>query len=351
MRIQPDHEKLSYCGRIDWRNAKEPVFIYPCTSVSMKFTGNALKVYVRNRSAYWDNYLGYILDGKQAALLLPREGDASLEIRIENTGKPEHELLLFKRQDACHKVGFLGVEIEEGAELLDMPQKPDRKIEVYGDSVSAGEVSEAVAYVGKEDPVHNGEYSNSWYSYAWMTARKLNAQIHDIAQGGIALMDKTGWFHAPDCIGMENVWDKIQYNPDLGEILPWDFSEYTPHVVIVAIGQNDSNPRDYMKEEPDGEKAARWRMHYKRFLKGLREKYPVAQIICCTTLLNHDKSWDASIARVVQELGDEKITRYLFRRNGRGTPGHLRIAEAEEMAKELSAYIESLHIESWEEQR
>ena len=66
---------------------------------------------------------------------------------------------------------------------------PERKIEVYGDSVYAGEVSEAVEYTGKEDPEYNGEYSNSWYSYAWMTARKLNAQIHDIAQGGIALKD------------------------------------------------------------------------------------------------------------------------------------------------------------------
>ena len=35
----------------------------------------------------------------------------------------------------------------------------------------------------------------------------------------------------------------------------------------------------------------------------------------------------------------------MFRRNGKGTPGHLRIPEAEEMAEELSAYIENLYIE------
>ena len=56
-------------------------------------------------------------------------------------------------------------------ELLAPPPVPKRKIEVYGDSVSAGEVSEALDFVGKEDPEHNGEYSNSWYSYAWMTAK------------------------------------------------------------------------------------------------------------------------------------------------------------------------------------
>src|SRR5699024_12424939 len=93
------------------------------------------------------------------------------------------------------------------------PERPRRRIEVYGDSVSAGEVSEAVDYVGKPDPEHNGQYSNSWYSYAWMTAWKLGAEIHDIAQGGIALLDGTGWFNAPDYVGMETAWDKIHYNP------------------------------------------------------------------------------------------------------------------------------------------
>jgi len=152
-------------------------------------------------------------------------------------------------------------------ELLAPPPVPKRKIEVYGDSVSAGEVSEALDFVGKEDPEHNGEYSNSWYSYAWMTARKLNARIHDIAQGGIALMDKTGWFHEPDAIGMEAIWDKLHYEPKLGESIPWDFSEYTPDAVIVAIGQNDSHPEDYMKEDIDCERSCLWRNKYRKFLE------------------------------------------------------------------------------------
>lgn len=64
----------------------------------------------------------------------------------------------------------------EDAGITDLPKTPSPLND-------AGEVSEAVDYVEKEDPEHNGEYSNSWYSYSWMTARKLGAQIHDIAQG------------------------------------------------------------------------------------------------------------------------------------------------------------------------
>lgn len=345
MRIKSDHEKLSYCGRIDWSNPEEPVFVFPCTSVGMRFTGNSLKIYVKNKSAYWDNALGCILDGTQTALALPADGSTVLELEVRQKEKQEHELLLFKRQDACHQLRFLGFELEDGARLLDPPEKPERKMEVYGDSVSAGEVSEAVDYVGKEDPEHNGEYSNSWYSYAWMTARRLNAQIHDIAQGGMALLDGTGWFHAPDLIGMETAWDKICYHPELSGMQGWDFSRYTPQVVIVALGQNDSHPEDYMKEDYDGEKARTWRQHYEGFLRKLRETYPDARIICCTTLLNHDPAWDRAVGQAVEQLGDEKVTQYLFRRNGRGTPGHLRIPEAEEMAEELAAYIQET--EGW----
>ena len=225
---------------------------------------------------------------------------------------------------------------------------PERRIEVYGDSVSAGEVSEAVDYTGKEDPEHNGEYSNSWYSYAWMTARRLNAQIHDIAQGGIALRDHTGWFYEPEAIGMETAWNKIHYNPLFGNATEWDFSKYTPQVVIVAIGQNDNHPDDYMKEDYNSERSKQWREHYKAFIEGMKKQYPEAKIVCCTTLLFHDESWDRSIGEVVKELDHPDVTQCLFTRNGKGTPGHLRIPEAEEMSQELADYIEKLNVKGWE---
>ena len=51
------------------------------------------------------------------------------------------------------------------------------------------------------------------------------------------------------------------------------------------------------------------------------------------------------VEEVCRKIQDEKIRHFMFRRNGKGTPGHLRIPEAEEMAEELSAYIENLDIE------
>ena len=41
----------------------------------------------------------------------------------------------------------------------------------------------------------------------------------------------------------------------------WDFSKYIPQVVIVAVGQNDCHPEDYMKEEYCHPQARKWWEH------------------------------------------------------------------------------------------
>ena len=95
-----------------------------------------------------------------------------------------------------------------------------------------------------------------------------------------------------------------------------------------------------MKTDYEGEKAKNWRIHYRQFLAKLRETYPDAWIICCTTLLQHDIGWDMSISQAVLDIADKKISHCVFQRNGKATPGHLRIPEAEEMALETDAAMQ-----------
>ncbi len=343
MFIKYDNEFLDYSGRVYYETDKA-VFSFPCSYVKVKFKGCYLKAIVDNKHLYWDNYVGVIVDGKQSKVKLLNE-DGKQEIELVNTqNKAEHEVMIFKRQDSCHELGFYGFEAD-AATLIIFPKKPQIKLEFYGDSVSAGEISEAIDYVGKPDPQwHKGELSNSYYSYAWLTARKLNAQLHDIAQGGIALLDNTGWFNEPDYIGMESVYDKIRYNPAFGESTKWDFSKYTPDVVIVALGQNDSHPNDYMAKDYQCQQAKKWREQYRNFVLKLKTIYPDAHIVLCTTILEHHKNWDISIDEVCNGIADIKIHHFLFDNNGNGTPGHVRIQEAEKMADELAEFINSLDI-------
>lgn len=342
MKITPDNELLQYSGRIDFENRLAPVFIYAGSWVKIRFRGSFISAEITNHRSYFTNYLGYILDGIQGKFVLAQDDKPHTYIPEKELSEGEHELLLFKRMDSCHYFTLHGFELAEEGEILPLQEKPKRRIEVFGDSVSCGEVSEALDYVGKEDPKHDGEFSNSWYSYSWITARKLNAELHITAQGGAALMDKTGWFLGPDYIGMESIYDKMEYNPTICPTKQWDFATWTPHVVIVAIGQNDANPENYMAEDYHCEKSEIWRYHYRAFIERLMKLYPYAQFILTTTILGHDAAWDRAIDEVCSGISDTRVHHFLYSNNGCGTPGHIRVPEAEKMAEELSAYINSL---------
>lgn len=346
--IEMTKKELLYSGRIGWTEQKEPLFVFPASLVMFHFYGTGFGICLTNWSQYWDSYLGVIIDGVQKKIKIShREGSQYIEIADKLDDK-EHEVVIFKRMDNCHQFVIHHLLLSNSSRISPAPIYSGRKIEVYGDSVSAGEVAEAVEYTGKEDPKHQGEFSNSYYSYAWILARKLNARLHDIAQGGIALMDKTGWFLEPNAMGMESIWDKVSYNPFLGNITFWDFSKYQPQVVIIAIGQNDSHPIDYMARDIDSKRAKEWKCHYRDFVKKIRSVYKKALIVLQTTLLYHHENWDRAIHEVCEELQDKRVVHYIYKRNGKGTPGHLRIAEAEEMAEELAAFLESFGDSLWE---
>lgn len=346
--ISPDHPFLQYSGRIDFDDPMNPVWVFPCTFVKFRFSGRFIKAEVTNMRGCWDNYLGVIIDGKARSVLLAPQGRQVI-ILGEDLSEGEHEFMLYKRMDSCHQVVLHGFHLPPEAVIAKTDPLPKRRIEVYGDSVSAGEVSEAVDYCGLQDPPNNGEYSNSYYSYSWCTARRLNAQLHNISQGGIALLAGTGYFHGPDYLGMEYMYDKIQYNTQIDKAKQWDFTRYTPHVVIVAIGQNDNHPDDFMQDHYEHPKAINWRLRYAAFIKKLRSIYPKAVIVLTTTILNHSVNWDRSIEEVTQSLNDPAVHHFLYSNNGCGTHGHIRIPEAEKMALELSAFLESLGDDIWED--
>lgn len=338
--------QLRYTGRVGMEDAASPFFIYPCSSVAFRVTGRTLRIGLSNQHSYFENRLGVIVNGEQSAVLLEK-GEQVIDLSHLLTAE-ENDVLLFKRQDCCHAYRLHGLIVEATAELLPLPERPARRMEVYGDSVSAGEVSEAEFACAQPDPEgHNGLYSNSWLSYAWQAARLMNAELHDVATGGMALLNGTGYFYGPNYIGMESCWDEINYYPPFGEATPWDFSRYTPQVVVVAIGQNDHNPVNIMADDYEGAAAEHWRAEYRKFIGNIREKYPQAHIVLTTTILGHHENWDRAIDEVCCQLRekDQRIHHFLYSKNGCGTPGHIRGSEAAVMAQELAAFLEPIWVE------
>jgi len=348
--IKANNDSFRYTGRNDFSNPSEPTIIHAGNEIHVRFSGTRLALRIRNHHTEYENAIGFLIDGTTEGKTVLATDDALRDYPVaENLPQGMHELILWKRIAAgCHYFDFHGILIDDGAEVAPSAFNPSRRIECYGDSVSAGEVCEAVEYTEQMDPEnHEGKFSNSRYSYSMMTARNLGAEIWNTAQGGIAILDNTG-FYMGGTVGLVTTWDKLRMNPRLGPYTPWDFSRFTPHVVIMAISQNDKHPEDYINTDPI--RRSLWIATYAGLMRKLRSKYPRALFVVISTLLHHDAGWDVALDEMTASLRDFRVVRYRFKRNGIGTPGHLRISENAEMAGELTAFLQSFGDSLWNEQ-
>ncbi len=336
--ITSDSECLQYMGRIDFDDPARPVFAWPASCVETIFTGTSVGVVFKNIKMQDYTSLGYIIDGVQGKIEMGNECEDTLYMLAEGLEDKEHTLKIFKRLAAAHYIELVGIIVDDGAVLRSPEKKYDFKLEVYGDSVSAGEVTEAIWYEGQCDPQHHSQYDNSHFSYASMLARKLNAELHLMGQGGIALFDGTGYFCADQLTGMESCYDKIEYSP-YKPTKQWDFSKFTPDAVIIAIGQNDANPEPERIKTP--EYRRKWKDAYIALLNTLRDKHKGAKFVLILTVLGHDKTWDEALEEIVEEVNSPDVTHFMFRRTGCGTCGHPRATEQEEMAGELYEYFKA----------
>ena len=112
------------------------------------------------------------------------------------------------------------------------------------------------------------ETENHFYSYAALTARALNAQHHAIARSGIGVYRNWG---APasgsrDC--MPAMYEQVMFT-DPSEL--WDHSLYTPDVVCLNLGTNDTSEGNYDFDRMEDA--------YRRFIAALRDTYPQAKIV------------------------------------------------------------------------
>ena len=136
--IRSSDPAIRYTGRIDNSNPDAPFLIYVCSQVEFRVTGHVLRVFIENIHSFYENRLGVIINGVESAVLL--ESGAQVIALSDRMTDGENHVLLFKRQDCCHALVLHGFAVAEDAELLPLPPRPKRRMEVYGDSVSAGEV-------------------------------------------------------------------------------------------------------------------------------------------------------------------------------------------------------------------
>ncbi len=340
---------IRYTGRIA-QTDEGARFYWPGSFAQVTFRGTKLSCEVTSRVSWGSNCFGLIVDGRLSRVPVSAANNGRrMTFPLAENLSPDapHTVLLFKQLDCSYSYALHGFTTD--GDFLPPPAREALRLEFYGDSVTSGACVEAVDYVGRGDPCANDSvYDNAWWSYAWQCSRMLGAECHLTSQGGIAVLDGTGYFHWPDGIGMVQSWDRLCYFPEAGEYTKWDFSRFVPHAVVFALGQNDHHDAATDTDAiscADPAYRAKWKAGYGAIVRGVASKYPAGTpLVFITTLIRHDRAWDEAIGELAQELraGGFNASQYLFARNGDGTDGHPRIPEQAEMAAELAAYLRTV---------
>lgn len=241
------------------------------------------------------------IDGRPTEILKLIKGNGRYEIKLPDARM--HQILLVRRSEAFQGAtefrGFSGSGVRYQNPSDDESMfRNDRRIEIIGDSISAGFGVDGKA---KEEP-YSAETANAYLTYGWVAARQLKALPTIVAWSG-----KKMW---PDNT-IPEIYDYIFPSTKSGAWSP--DSTPKPQSVVINLATND-----FGKGIPD-EKG--WKGGYSAFVKKVRKNYPSAFIYLVTGSMMSDswpvgakhlstlKSWLDSIQ---SEMGDAKIKRLDF---------------------------------------
>jgi hypothetical protein len=330
--IAPDNKNLRYTGRIDFADPAAPSITWPSTSIAGNFTGSSLAVRFDDQNG--KNWFNVFVDGDLAhPVVLELEKGAKTYAVAAKLPAGKHSFLITKRTEGEEgATAFRGIELADGAKLLEPPPRPRHKIEFYGDSITSGMGDEAPE-TGRDDLLKD---KNNFMSYAAITARNLGAEAHVISQSGIGLM--ISWFP----FTMPDFYDQLSAvgNNDT----KWDFSKWTPDVVVINLMQNDFwlIGRDH-KLQPEPNEAQRIEA-YKNFINRIRQLYPHAYIVCSLGSMEATRpgsAWPGYVTSAVEQIRREdkeaRIDTLFFEFTGYGQ--HPRVKHHQANAAKLTAFI------------
>lgn len=325
-------DSIHYMGRIDHSDSSS-IFYWSGTSAKINFEGKSISAVLKDETG--NNYYNVIID--EDSILIVRPSNKKEIITLANNLKDgHHSVELFKRTEYDRgQTKFYGFMLGKGATLLSPDPVRKRKIEFYGNSITCGYAVDDTTGADRPDSI----FTNNYKSYANITARYFDAEYHCTAKSGIGIT--ISWFPTI----MPDIYDRVDPRDEASQ---WDFSKFTPDVVVVNLMQNDSwlvNRPDHPSFEkyfgtkkPSEEYIIN---AYKNFVSKLREKYPNAEIICTMGGMDATRegsAWPGYVDKAIGQMNDSKIHSYFM--PYKQTPGHPYVEEQKTMAKGLIQFID-----------
>jgi len=305
----------------------------------MKFRGTRLTADLEDefRDSTNYNWFDVIVDGGQLHKFRTRMGKTHY-ILADSLNPGEHTLILSKATEGQNGHNTL-VNIQTD-QLLQAAPLPDRKIEFIGNSITCGFGDDTtLVRCGKGtwfDP------TNSWVAYGPRLSRSLHAQWMLSSVSGIGM--HRNW-NSPGPV-MPDVYSGV-YMEYTKNPVPWDFSKYTPDLVVIALGTNDFSKGDGKEPRPalDGDAFVN---DYTHFIGTVREKYPDAKFLLANSPMfgpDQMKQLNGYLQRIKENCeakGDSSITIFSWDKTyNSGCDGHPYMNQQALMAEQLEPVVKN----------
>lgn len=326
---------LHYMGRIDKGQPQGAYLSWPGNSVTFTFTGNRLVLALDDDSG--NNYYNVIFNGEDTTpyVLKANKGLHQYDLSHKIVSQQTH-VTLFKRTEGEEGgTYFNGITLADDGKLLAQASHNPLRIIYYGDSVTVGMGNEAAHNTGDGNPAEKNHY----LSYAAITARNLDAELHSIAKSGIGFM--VSWFD----FAMPAYYDQLTGESNNKTI--WPFEQWQPDIVVVNLGQND---KWLIENEHRLEKSPQEIIEaYQAFIQTLRAHHPSAYFICALGSMDatSNNTWPGYVETAVANIKSSaaqsghkaNIDTVMFDFTGYGA--HPRVDQHRQNAEKLTAFIQS----------
>jgi len=240
-------------GRFDTTDATRPSFSWSGSAMIARFQGTSATLRIDGSP----NQFTVVVDGTVAAQVLKVVSGTAQYAVASGLSAGTHDLVVWKRTEGNQGANrFLGLDVT-GGQLTAAPAPPDRRIEIYGDSITAGYGMDGA---GPSCP-YTPDTENHYLTYGALTARTLKADLHTVAWSGIGMYRNYGVAGA-SADAMPAVYARTLAAEATSA---WDFATWQPHVVVINLGTNDAST--------NGDPA------YLGFVRTLRQKYPTAHML------------------------------------------------------------------------
>jgi lysophospholipase L1-like esterase len=333
--IAASDARIQYVGRVNFTNPDAPLFTYPGVQIIAGFEGTSIRMVAKPKSAF---YMAQIDENEPFKVDFFNQEDSVL-LLAEALPEGRHSIKLMHVTEGYElRPEFYGFILDPGKDLTEAPAMPKRKIEFIGNSITCGYGVEATEAT---DPFKY-ETENHYLSFASLTARALEAQYLVVARSGIGIFrNYNGPYEGKPETAMPALYDYTNFN-DTTEV--WDYSRFTPDLVCINLGTNDTSAGKYSK--------TKLREAYASFVQKLRNRYPQAKIVmlsgCMLTGQRMQDVEDAQNAAVaeINKKGDKEVYRFTFPAQdgslGYGANYHPSIKQQEKMANELVPFLKEI---------